>query len=153
MKNGGAKIKFFSRARKGTLAMGIALMLVAGPQVWAGIMCLCDPHPGREHSCCLAGHHSDAAAEGYSSVTSTKVTPALQEIIQSSPVTVCCILQPQSEPPARLVSAAGSQVNIVPVKSSESLFRLLKEGPAHSFYPNFKGSKPPLYLAFSSLLI
>ena len=157
MKNGGAKIKFFSRARKGILAIGSTLMLVAGPQVWAGIMCLCESDLGRQHSCCLAGHHSDAVAEmqceDSSSVTSTKVTHALQEIIQSPPVTACCILQPQSEPPARLVSASASQANIVPVQSSESLFRLPMERPAHGFYPKFKGSNPPLYLAFSCLLI
>jgi hypothetical protein len=93
---------------------------------------------------------------GSSSETSntceTFTQDAVQVSIKSPPVTACCVLQPQSEPSARFVPVA-SQVDIVPVQSSSSPFRSITVGTAFTFYPKFRGSKRPLYLEFSCLLI
>lgn len=162
MRSRDAKIKFFNRARQWALATGIAFMLVASPQVWAGIMFVCEPQLGREHSCCLTGRHSDAAVEmqGEHSTsdtstfceTSTLVTHAVKVSIQPTPLTVCCVLQPQNEPLARFVQSE-SQTTAVSVQFADSLFRSTMPGSSHIFNPISRGSKRPLYLAFSCFLI
>jgi hypothetical protein len=157
MKSRDAKIKFFSWTRRWALALGIALMLVASPQVWAGVACLCDPQLGRQDSCQTA-HRSDAAAEmqGESSASETS-TPCESDMqatcaFQSPSVTMCCIRRPQSKPAARFVPAAP-QVDTAPVRSADSLPWPTRSGTAHTFNLTCKRSKRPLYLAFSCLLI
>jgi hypothetical protein len=162
MKSRDAKIEFFSRARQWTLATGIALMLVASPQAWAGIACLCEPQLGRKHSCCQTAHRSSATAEmegeHTASETSTSCETAMQATgvaqapVQSPPVTVCCVLRPQSEPPASFVPTPP-QVDAAPVQSADDLLWSAASGPAHTYNPICRCSKRPLYLSFSCLLI
>jgi hypothetical protein len=162
MKSRGAKIKIFSWARQWALGMGIVLVLVASPQVWAGISCLCEPQLGCEDSCSLTAHHSDATAEmqgeSYTSETSTSCETATQApgltqmSFQSPPVGVCCVLQPQSEQPARYV-LVQKQVYAVPAQSADSFHWSTTSALVPTFNPICRCSKRPLYLAFSCLLI
>lgn len=162
MKSRDAKIKNFSRARRWTLVTGIAFMLVASPQAWAGIACLCELQFGRQHSCCQTAHRSNTTAETHgentasesstSFETARQATGVAQAPFQSPAVTVCCLLQPQSEPPASFVPAPP-QVDAEPAQSAGSLLWSAASGPAHTYYPTCRRSKRPLYLVFSCLLI
>jgi hypothetical protein len=162
MKSRGAKIKFFSRARRWALASGITLMLVASPQTWADVVCLYEPLIECEESCCRKAHHSDTTAEiqgeNTASETSTSCETSMQALygdrlsFQSPSVTVCRVEQPQSEPPPRFVPAPP-QVGAEPAQFADGLFWFTSPGPAHTFNPICRCSKRPLYLAFSCLLI
>lgn len=162
MQSRGAKIKVFSWARQWALATGIMLLLIASPQVWAGIACLCDFQLECEDSYCQTVHRSDANPEmqGESSPSETstscentkQATTAAQVIFQSPPLTACCVTQPQSELPARFVPAAP-QVGTVPAQSADCLHWSTASAPAHIFNPLCRSSKHPFYLAFSCLLI
>jgi hypothetical protein len=165
MESRDSKIKFFSWTRRGALASGIALMLIASPQAWAGIACLCETQIECEESCCQTAHRThrpDATAEmegeHTASETSTSCETAIQATgvaqapFQSPPVTVCCVLQPQSDPPASF-APPPPQVDAAPVQFADGLLWSTSPGPEHTFNPTCRCSKRPLYLAFSSLLI
>jgi hypothetical protein len=162
MKSRSVKIEFFSWTRRWALASGITLMLVFSPQAWAGVACLCEPLIGRQEAYCQKAHRPDTAAEmqgeNTASETSTSCETSMQApgsnrlSFQSPPVTVCCVEQPQSEPPTRFVPAAP-QVGAEPVQSADDLLWSTSPGPAHTFNHICRCSKRPLYLAFSCLLI
>src|SRR5215813_1801379 len=162
MKSRGAKIKFFGWIRRLTLAIVIALLLAASPQVWAGIACLCEPQLELEESCCQKAHRSNTTAEmqgeNTASETSTSCETSMQASggaqlsFQSPPVTVCCVEQSQSEPPTRFVAPAP-QVGSELTRFADGLLWSTALAPARTFNPICKCSKRPLYLAFSCLLI
>jgi hypothetical protein len=162
MKSRGVKIKISRRARQWALTTGIAFMLIASPQVWTGIACLCAPQLGCEDSFGLTAHHSDATAEMQSksstpetaiSCETTAQEPGVaQRSFQSRPVEVCCVPQPQREPPARYVSAQ-TRVYALSAPSAEGLLWFTTPASVSDFYPTYRSSERPLYLAFSCLLI
>lgn len=162
MKSRGAKIKLLGRIMRRALAIGVALPLIASPQAWAGIACLCEPQIKCEGPCCQEAHRSDtnAVMEGKntdsetptSCDTSMQATGGAQSSVQLPPVTVCCVLQPQGAPPTRLVPAPP-QIGAAPVQFADSLIWSTSPGAAHTFNPICSCSIRPLYLAFSCLLI
>jgi hypothetical protein len=162
MKSRSAKIEIFGWAKQWALAIGIAFLLVASPQASAVVACLCEPQLECEESCCQKAHRSDTTAEmqgespssetSTSCETSMQATGGAQSSFQSPPATVCCVEQPQSEPPTRFVSLAP-QLGSGLTQFADILLWSTKPGPAHTFNPICRCSRRPLYLAFSRLLI
>lgn len=162
MKSRSAKINILICARQCAMAAGLALMLMASPQVWAGVACFCEPQMECEDHCCQTAHHSETVVEmqsvsstletSTSCETATDARGVAQVRFQSPPVSGRCVMQPLSEPPARYVYAQ-LQVHAAITQPPDDLRWFLKPAFAHTFNHTCWCSKRPLYLAFSRLLI
>ncbi len=155
-------INIFGRVRHWVLTVGIVLTLVVSPQVWASIAYFCEPQHECEGSGCQTANHHDAIAEmqdgtsrldtSTSCDTSTQATVVVKAPCLSPEMEVCCILQPQSVPTARIVSARN-HIHAVTAKSADGIHWFAAPVSTPTVNLTCPRSQRPLYLAFSCLLI